>query len=145
MGKYRVEQLLPTSNDRCNSDISINNIMMDARDMYPRGFHPVDQDIKADYSAAVSSKYTRTEKPPKYYLLDYGLSRRFAEGEEPEPLDTVGTDTTVPEYTNELPIDPFFVDVYCVGNMIRHEFLDVGYLSSAHLCFPIADTDVSWF
>ncbi|RXW18394.1 hypothetical protein EST38_g7463 [Candolleomyces aberdarensis] len=107
------------------NDISINNVMMDARDMYPHGFHPVDQDIKADYSTGVSNKYTRTEKPPKYYLLDYGLSRRFAEGEEPEPLDTVGTDTTVPEYTNEFPIDPFFVDVYCVGNMIRQDFLDV--------------------
>ncbi|KAJ2915958.1 hypothetical protein MD484_g4421, partial [Candolleomyces efflorescens] len=107
-----------------HGDISINNVMMDGKEMYPQDFHPVQHQMKKDYSGLVKNKYSRTEKAPKYYILDFGLSRRFELDEEPEALDTVGTDTTVPEYRNEYPIDPFFVDVYCVGNMLRQEFLD---------------------
>jgi hypothetical protein len=100
---------------------------MDASEMYPEGFHPVVKDNKLDWSGEVEPQGTRTEKPPKYYLLDFGLARQYEE-DQPHHVWGPGTDTSVPEFQtgNPHPIDSFAVDVYCVGNMIRTEFLDVG-------------------
>lgn len=100
---------------------------MDASEMYPEGFHPVVKDNKLDWSGEVEPQGTRTEKPPKYYLLDFGLARQYEE-DQPHEVWGPGTDTSVPEFQtgNAHPIDSFAVDVYCVGNMIRTEFLDVG-------------------
>ncbi|TEB23476.1 hypothetical protein FA13DRAFT_1694317 [Coprinellus micaceus] len=108
-----------------HGDISINNVMMDASEMYPEGFHPVVKDNKLDWSGEVEPQGTRTEKPPKYYLLDFGLARQYEE-DQPHHVWGPGTDTSVPEFQtgNPHPIDSFAVDVYCVGNMIRTEFLD---------------------
>ncbi len=73
------------------------NIMMDAFAMYPSGFHPVNQNMKPDYSS--QAKYsTRTECPPKYYLIDFGLSRHFLPGEETLDYPCHGGDKTAPEY-----------------------------------------------
>ncbi|KAJ2932576.1 hypothetical protein H1R20_g4537, partial [Candolleomyces eurysporus] len=108
-----------------HGDISLNNILMDAEGQFPSGFHPSNPAMKSDYSGSASAKFTRTEKPPIYYLIDFGLARRFEPGEEPGFSDEVGTDLTVPEYLDSTqPVNPFFVDVYCVGNMIKYEFLD---------------------
>ncbi|KAF6751423.1 kinase-like domain-containing protein [Ephemerocybe angulata] len=106
-----------------HGDVSINNIMMDASDLYPKGFHPIEHDMAPDYRGPVSAKYTRTEKPPQYYLIDFGLSRRLDTNDD-EPYRP-GTDVSLPEYEDlTKPIDAYLVDVYCVGNMIKYEFLD---------------------
>ncbi|KAJ2936004.1 hypothetical protein H1R20_g1089, partial [Candolleomyces eurysporus] len=108
-----------------HGDVSINNIMMDASGLYPGGFHPIRIEKNPDLSNHSKAQYSRTEKPPKYYLIDFGLSKRYEENEPPIPTDKPGTDRSPPEYLDESkPINPFFVDVYCVGNMIRQEFLD---------------------
>ncbi|RXW11613.1 hypothetical protein EST38_g14242 [Candolleomyces aberdarensis] len=108
-----------------HGDVSINNIMMDASGLYPTGFHPTRPDKKTDYSGYSSPKYSRTEKPPKYYMIDFGLAKKFNEGDPILPTARPGTDRSVPEYYDKTkPINPFFVDVYCVGNMIKTEFLD---------------------
>lgn len=99
---------------------------MDASGQYPRGFHPCSPNIKPDFSGWASPKYTRTARPPIYCLIDFGHARRFEPGEEPGFPDTVETDLTVPEYFDFTQIvNPFFVGAYCVGNMIKYEFLDV--------------------
>ncbi|RXW18388.1 hypothetical protein EST38_g7465 [Candolleomyces aberdarensis] len=108
-----------------HGDVSINNVMMDASGLYPGGFHPIRIERRPDFSGYSKAKYSRTEKPPKYYLIDFGLSKRYEEGEAPIPTEKPGTDRSVPEYLDvSKTVNPFFVDVYCVGNMIRQEFLD---------------------
>ncbi|KAJ6543681.1 hypothetical protein B0H10DRAFT_2134463 [Mycena sp. CBHHK59/15] len=53
--------------------------------------------------------------PPKYYLIDFGISRRY----KPEQLPP-------PEFRNSYtPCDPFPTDIYYIGNLIRENFLDV--------------------
>lgn len=107
--------------------------MMDATGMYhPHGFHPVYPAMTANYDALMmSSPFTRTERPPRYYLIDFGLSQHFKEGETPLASDLRrGTDDTAPEYQDEsLTLNAYFVDVYCAGNMIRKEFITVGIRS----------------
>ncbi|KAJ6580065.1 hypothetical protein DFH09DRAFT_1246054 [Mycena vulgaris] len=79
------------------------------------------------------SHLTRTQRPVKYYLIDFGISRKY-DPDVRAPMEhiIVGGDKSVPEFrrkkTGELPMecDPFPADVYCMGNVIREEFLDLG-------------------
>ena len=79
----------------------------------------------------VKEPRTRTSKPPKYYIIDFGMSRRYSPG-DPHPTETHpdGGDRTVPEFNNSWDLvvhDPFAVDIYCLGNIIKREILDVSY------------------
>ncbi|KAJ7467078.1 hypothetical protein FB451DRAFT_1484177 [Mycena latifolia] len=53
-----------------------SNIMMDGSRMFPDGFHPMSPKRKRDFYSGRAKFYTRTQRPPKYYLIDFGLSRR---------------------------------------------------------------------
>jgi hypothetical protein len=103
--------------------------MMDPRKLYPNGFHFVDIDY--DYKRnRFARHWTRTERPPKYFLIDFGLSR-FYDPKYGPPLDLPvrGIDRTIPEIQgdkyNEL-CNPFATDIYYLGNMIKMEFVEVG-------------------
>ncbi|KAJ6538806.1 hypothetical protein DFH09DRAFT_1397385 [Mycena vulgaris] len=98
--------------------------------MCPEGFHPINYWRKRDFYSGDAKFYTRTQRPPKYYLTDFGLSRIYA-SKNPPPLEPVifGGDRSVPEFkiTDEygpIECDPFPVDVYYLGNMIKTDFLD---------------------
>jgi len=110
-------------------DCSGVNIMMDASAMYPDGYHPQEPWRKRDLSG-LANHYTRTQRPPKYYLIDFGLSTQY-DTRDPPPMERVirGADRSVPEFeiTNDhgpLPCNPFPIDIYYVGNMIRTDFLN---------------------
>ncbi|KAG1753331.1 kinase-like domain-containing protein [Suillus lakei] len=102
------------------------NIMMDAKHLYAEPYHPVKPHMKRDFSG-FASHYTRTQRPPKYYIIDFGLSRRYDASEE-NPLEypIFGGDKTVPEFQNstDVPLNPFPTDVYYLGNVIREQFLN---------------------
>ncbi|KAF7363869.1 Protein kinase domain-containing protein [Mycena sanguinolenta] len=105
-------------------DCTSNNLMMDGASLYSIPFHPIQQDRKRDYTGKVQPSLTRTQHPVKYYLTDFGLSRRYKPEERP-PLEptTRGGDKTAPEM--ELDVcDPFPTDVYYLGNLIKTEFLE---------------------
>jgi len=105
------------------------NIMMDASSMYPEGFHPVDNWLSPDGSR-MTKYYNRTQKPPKYYIIDFGLSVKFEQNcEKMLAIPSLGLDRTPPEFHGDgcsTLQDPFATDVYLFGNMIRQYFLDVG-------------------
>ncbi|KAG6835425.1 hypothetical protein H0H93_001588, partial [Arthromyces matolae] len=90
--------------------------------------HPRDESRTRDFSARVKQVYSRTTKPVKYYLIDFGLSKVY----QPEDAPFLkkppwGGDKTVPEIygsPDSPPCDPFAVDVYCLGNYLRQTFLD---------------------
>ncbi|KZT29122.1 hypothetical protein NEOLEDRAFT_1107902 [Neolentinus lepideus HHB14362 ss-1] len=106
-------------------DCDGRNIMMDGGHLYPKGFHPSDGDMKPDMSG-MAEHYTRTQRPVKYYLVDFGISRRYKAEDLPirEP-QIWGGDRTVPEFRkSDEPVDPFPTDVYYLGNMIRKDFLN---------------------
>ncbi|KAG2353300.1 hypothetical protein BDR07DRAFT_1496542 [Suillus spraguei] len=113
------------NNHVAHRDCMWMNIMMDAKDLYAEPYHPVLSYMKRDFSGYVSH-YTRTQRPPKYYFIDFGLSRRYDASEE-NPLEypIFGGDKSVPEFRNNVgvPVNPFPTDVYYLGNVIREQFL----------------------
>ena len=104
--------------------------MMDGS-MYPDGWHPCRDWTKPDFSG--DAKYfTRTETPPRYYLIDFGLSRRHEpDDRSPKEYPILGGDKTVPEFKKSVePCDPYPTDVYYIGNMVREDFINVSSFPS---------------
>ncbi|KAJ7505775.1 hypothetical protein B0H11DRAFT_1976129 [Mycena galericulata] len=104
------------------------NLMMDASPIASKPFHPVITNKKRDFTGRVIY-LSRTQHPVKYYLTDFGLSVKYRPEDRP-PLEApiLGGDKTVPEFQTankgERPPDgdPFPVDVYYLGNLVRTYF-----------------------
>lgn len=114
------------NNHIAHRDCMWKNIMMDAKNMHAEPYHPVITFMKRDFSGHVGH-YTRTQRPPKYYFIDFGLSRRYDASEE-NPLEypIFGGDKSVPEFRDnvDVPMNPFPTDVYYLGNVVREQFLN---------------------
>jgi len=109
-------------------DANRANLMLDATPMYPRGFHPhvTHQHRSPDFKGR-AKYYPRTQRPPKYYWIDFGISSRYdSSASPPQEYRIWGGDHSVPEFQdNEGPHDPFATDVYYVGNLIRVHFVEL--------------------
>lgn len=110
-----------------DSDIKLNNIMMDYSPLYDYAIHPIDNTMKLDWSEKVGKPHSRTLRPVKYYLIDFGYTRNYQDDENRTPREPVGMggDRTVPEFLTQEDCDPFAVDVYRVGNVVRQYFAQV--------------------
>jgi hypothetical protein len=106
--------------------------MFDASGMYPKGYHPVqfNRSLKVKGQA---KQYTRTARPPRYYLIDFSLSRQYSSRNAlDEPLR--GGDKSAPEHRHGGRCNPFRTDIYYLGNLVREHFILVRLeLSSAAL------------
>lgn len=104
-------------------DISGHSIMMDASELYPEGFHPRDIERSRDCNRR-AKHHTRTEKPPKYYLICFGKSKQYPEDESARDYPVWGFDKSVPEFLAVPPrrCDPFATDVYYLGNVLKEHF-----------------------
>ena len=102
------------------------NIMMDPKPLYPDGYHPVLRDSKRN-GKGFAKYYSRTARPTRYYLIDFGISRKYKPSDAPFlEIPIRGGDKSVPEFN---PVtrrcDPFATDIYYLGNAIRENFLEV--------------------
>ncbi|KAF8893551.1 kinase-like domain-containing protein [Infundibulicybe gibba] len=93
-------------------DCKSNNIMMDSTHLYQEPIHPANDYRTFDYQRP-SRAFTRTKRPVKYYLIDFGLHPLTEPG--------FGGDQTVPEFETGLLVN--HVDVYCIGNVV-HRLID---------------------
>jgi hypothetical protein len=98
--------------------------MFDPSEMYPQGFHPTQMDRSRDFKDRAKRYYTRTQRPPRYYLVDFGLSRQYRSRNELEVPRRDG-DKSVPEHRNDTLCNPFYTDIYYLGNVVRQEFIQV--------------------
>ncbi|TFK74308.1 kinase-like protein [Pluteus cervinus] len=101
-------------------DIGEPNVMMDGDELFPDGWNPKFASLLPN-GEKFTKVFTRTQLPPKYYLIDFGLSRRY-DPSDPNPLEepVFGGDRTVPEFkTGKEAYNPFQTDIYYMGNMIR--------------------------
>ncbi|KAF6744608.1 kinase-like domain-containing protein [Ephemerocybe angulata] len=106
-------------------DIKSQNILMEASALSKEHFHFFRAYASVDWKKTLTFT-TRTEGHPRYYIIDFGLSRRYDGTQDPpyEITPMYGTDTTVPEFRNlDEPHNPFPIDVYCLGNMIKTKVL----------------------
>ncbi|KAH0828802.1 hypothetical protein J3R83DRAFT_3250 [Lanmaoa asiatica] len=90
----------------------------------------MENSLKRDYSGS-AKHYTRTQRPPKYYFIDFGLSRRYdLTDADPREEPIWGGDKEVPEFQNSNePCNPFPTDVFYIGNAIRKDFIEVSHPS----------------
>jgi len=112
------------------SDCTSGNIMLDPSNMYPESFHPVEINRSKDFRRK-PKWYSRTRRPTKYLLIDFGLSRRYDPADGP-PFDKPyqGGDKSAPEHQDtEIFCNPFPTDVYYLGNLVREEYIQVCVVS----------------
>ena len=95
--------------------------MIEYEKMFPEGYHPNMVFRKPDLSGRAKS-YTRTQRPSKYFIIDFGMSRRY-ESDNDSPQELTVTDKGV------LSQNPFQVDVHLAGELVRQTFLDVSQVS----------------
>ncbi|KAG8716786.1 hypothetical protein FRC08_008811 [Ceratobasidium sp. 394] len=105
------------------SDIASANIMMDRRPLYDEPFHPYYQHRSLDGKRLVWPKYLRSEKPVRYYYIDFGYAKWFRDPETPRILVGTHAREAAPEQKSGRPYDPFKADVYQLGALIRRDLI----------------------
>ncbi|KAG6893143.1 hypothetical protein C0992_011156 [Termitomyces sp. T32_za158] len=114
-------------NNTIHGDCKSNNIMEDGLPLYAFPPHPFEHSMRRDFTDRAPEPTSRTIQPTKYYFIDFGLSHDFTGEDGPHLLEAPwGGYKNVPEHqgSNPPPCDPFPVDVYCIGNLINHRFLN---------------------
>ncbi|KDQ64116.1 hypothetical protein JAAARDRAFT_52110 [Jaapia argillacea MUCL 33604] len=102
------------------------NIMMDARPLFPQGWHPVRRRCAPD-GVYDLPPVSRLDTPVRYYFIDFGNSTCFLPEEPPYVVGVQGRDRSVPELSWEIPYDAFKVDVYAMGHMYQEDLLETYY------------------
>ncbi|RDB21857.1 hypothetical protein Hypma_010862 [Hypsizygus marmoreus] len=99
-------------------DMCHRNLMMDASELIPGGFHFA-QPWMEDGLEPIKS-ISRSSLTMKYYIIDFELSVFVKPGDpNPKASGIVGQDRTVPEFTSdEAMYNPYKLDIYQLGNMI---------------------------
>ena len=97
--------------------------MLDPSRMYPDGFHPVKIDRKRNFKGRATA-YTRIQRPPRYILIDFGLSRQYTSRVVVD-IPLRGGDKSAPEHRQQKPCNPFYTDIYYIGNLVRQKFIKV--------------------
>ena len=106
------------------------NIAIDPSEVYPESFHPMKTMFKRDFSG-FAKHFTRTQRPPKYYFIDFGLSRKYDASETNlREFPIWGGDKEVPEFqSSNGHCDPFPTDVFYLENMIKKDFIQVSFFT----------------
>lgn len=106
-------------------DCATANILMDAKALYPKGFHPMSHNRLPDAQDSAPI-LPRSTAYITYYYVDFGIST-FIPHDSPTRMVTgvFGRDQEVPELSGEIPYDPFKVDVFILANVFT-EFMAVG-------------------
>ena len=94
--------------------------------MYPHGFHPVKQRFLPD-AVTVAWPISRARAGVKYYYVDFGISVHM-KANETTATGVLGRDREPPELSSDAPYDPFKLDIFIIGNVLRREFCDVSVL-----------------
>jgi hypothetical protein len=103
--------------------------MLDPTNMYPNSFHPVVLGRSKDFRHKAKG-YSRTRRPTRYLLIDFGLSRQYDPNNGP-PLDKPlhGGDRSAPEHQDGVTrCNPFPTDVYYLGNLVRQHYIQVSVI-----------------
>ncbi|TEB23485.1 hypothetical protein FA13DRAFT_1639841 [Coprinellus micaceus] len=107
-------------------DIRSENFLLDGSQMYSERYRAWRPNKKFDYSGPIKPSKARTSCWPEYHIIDFGFSKQYAPEEMPpsEP-PKFASDRTIPEFKNrDARCNPFPVDVYTFGNLIRVNFIE---------------------
>ncbi|CAK5263623.1 unnamed protein product [Mycena citricolor] len=134
-------------NGVAHRDCALLNVVVDPSKLYPQGNHPVRFKMNPAYTA-FSRPTTRTRCWPRYYLIDFGLSRQYSiDGSSPPREEIIrGADKSPPEHDLSRllkPCNPFPTDVYYLGNMLKENFIEYTVQRKAGRlgCYPDQEFD----
>jgi hypothetical protein len=107
-----------------SSDCAFKNVMMDASNLFPQGFHPL-LSHRDRSGIRDAERLPRKVGSVKYHFVDFGMSTQVEPGTTRLVLGHDGLDQDVPELSEEVPYDPFKVDVFIIGNLFKMLLCDV--------------------
>lgn len=103
--------------------------MMDANELFPNGIHPCNLERDRFVLPLKGVRRRIDVAPVRYFIIDFGISRRFSSGEETKITGIDGIDRDVPERSKTVPYDPFMVDIFTLGNEYKKQLLQVRKLT----------------
>ncbi|KAJ7646822.1 kinase-like domain-containing protein [Roridomyces roridus] len=110
-----------------HGDVKANNILMDASPLFVEPINPWKPRLTRDLTRIAHFR-NRLRHPVKYYFIDFDLSGVHDSATGPPHIYAgYGGTRGVPEFANakdDEECDPFAVDVYCLGNLIRTYFTE---------------------
>ena len=77
-----------------------------------------------NFMGRVKRRFSRIQQHPRYYLTDLSLSQQCTSRHIPNPSLHTG-DMSIPERRLEGLDDPFCMDIYCLGSLLRENFMQV--------------------
>jgi hypothetical protein len=108
--------------------------------MFPDGFHPIHYRSLPDGVTHIRKSFSRTKAGVRYYISDFGMSTYFP-ADAPSRLVTGGVGRErAPELSWTVPYDPFMIDVYAIGMVLKRKLLDVR--ASPYVCSPRLKTEI---
>ncbi|KAJ8502134.1 hypothetical protein ONZ51_g223 [Trametes cubensis] len=106
-------------------DCAYRNLMMDADALFPQGFHPMSDMCLPDQISTPTLVLSRRDTPVKYYFVDFGISTQFGPNDTNRLVTGLdGLDQEVPELSDDVPYDPFKVDIFILGNVFSRLFYE---------------------
>ena len=87
------------------------------------------------------NKNFKTQSPSIYYLIGFGLSRRYDSRDAMDEPSHAG-DKSAPDNQPRERCNPFQTDIYDIGNLVRHEFIKVRapfYVSTRLISFSLLE------
>ncbi|QRV72160.1 kinase domain protein [Ceratobasidium sp. AG-Ba] len=106
-------------------DIASANIMMDKRPLYEESFHPFHQHRTLDGKRRILPKHVRSQRPVRYYYIDFGYAKWFKDISTSRTVSGVYGKERAPEQLAGAPHDPFKVDIYQLGAIVRRDLIPV--------------------
>ncbi|KAG6843061.1 hypothetical protein H0H87_008216, partial [Tephrocybe sp. NHM501043] len=86
-------------NNIAHEDCKFDNMMAEAQHLFDAPIHPFKEYMRRDFAGPASIITSRTLKPVKYYLIDFGLSKEYPPGGPPRLEEPPwGGDKSVPEH-----------------------------------------------
>lgn len=106
--------------------------MMGSRDMWPEPYHIMVPYRNQAFTTHVKKPSTRTVRPPKYYIIDYGLSRQYSLNDyHPTETTPIRRFRITLKFQNDfVPYDTLAVNIYCSGDIIQESTLEVSHIFS---------------
>ncbi|QRV72189.1 kinase domain protein [Ceratobasidium sp. AG-Ba] len=109
--------------DVAHCDIAPDNILMDKRPLLDEPFHPFRHHRSLDGKRIIRPKYLRSQRPVRYYYIDFGFAAWFRDPTTPRTAHGVHAKEKAPEQVEGATYDPFKVDIYQLGAVLRRDLI----------------------
>ncbi|QRV88410.1 kinase domain protein [Ceratobasidium sp. AG-Ba] len=109
--------------DTAHCDIAPSNLMVDNRVLYDEPFHPFYHTLSLDGKRTLQPKYVRSQRPVRYYYIDFGYATWFKDASLPRIVTGAHAKEKATEQVEGAAYDPFKVDIYQLGAVIRRDLI----------------------